>query len=345
LGAWPETDRLAWSRAIADGDIFGRGPAAHWAQTTRNAVIAAYGRWLSFLAASEPQALILPPSERLTKDLLTRYLAHLAETAGTVGQHMFFAKLRDAVRVMFSNQIPPHLSRVVARLERECQPRSKAERVVNTTRLTALGIDLMKRAIGSDGQVVDHVAYRDGLMVALLSRRPIRRRTFTLIQIDTHLRRTGEEWRMVFEGPDTKSGRPLGQTVPQRLVPFVERYLREVRPRFLGANRHEGLWAGTKGTPLKGQAIYGIVAARTRAAFGHPIGPHLFRHCAATTIAIVRPDRVGVARDLLEHASLTTTNEHYNKARSIEASRHYAGVLEQLRPPKKRPNRRLKNTQ
>ena len=59
-------------------------------------MIAAYGRWLSFLAASEPQAMILPPSERLKKDLLARYLAHLAETAGTVGQHMFFAKLRDA---------------------------------------------------------------------------------------------------------------------------------------------------------------------------------------------------------------------------------------------------------
>jgi integrase len=96
-----------------------------------------------------------------------------------------------------------------------------------------------------------------------------------------------------------------------------------------------GLWAGTKGVPLNGQAIYGVTAARTRAAFGHPIGPHLFRHCAATTIAILQPKRIEVARDLLDHSSLGTTNAHYNKARSIEASRHYAGVLEQLRPPKR----------
>jgi hypothetical protein len=52
--AWPEPDRIAWTEAIAEGDIFdGRGPAAHWAGTTRSAVIAAYGRWLGFLAVSE----------------------------------------------------------------------------------------------------------------------------------------------------------------------------------------------------------------------------------------------------------------------------------------------------
>jgi integrase/recombinase XerD len=335
LGNWPDADQLAWHGAIADGDIFDQGPAAHWAQTTRNAVIAAYGRWLSFLAVSEPPTLAVQPIDRLTEDRLRRYLNHLAETAGTVGQHMFFAKLRDAVRVMFPGKVPHRLSRLVARLERKCQPRSKAERIVTTVRLTALGIELMKGAIGAEGQVVDRVGYRDGLLIALLSRRPIRRRTFSLIEIGTHLRRIGEEWRMVFEGPETKSGRPLEKTVPKRILPFLERYLGEVRPLFLGANRHAGLWAGTKGGPLKGQAIYGIVAARTRAAFGQPIGPHLFRHCAATTIAILQPARIGVARDLLEHTSLATTNEHYNKARSIEASRHYAGILAQLRPKEK----------
>lgn len=126
-------------------------------------------------------------------------------------------------------------------------------------------------------------------------------------------------------------------------MPFLERYLREVRPLIRGAHRHNGLWAGTKGCPLNGQAIYGAIAARTRAEFGHPIGPRLFRHCAATTIAIMQPERIGVARDLLSHASLTATNAHYNKARSIEASRHYASVLARLRPAARQPDRqRLK---
>jgi hypothetical protein len=95
-------------------------------------VIAAYGRWLSFLAVSELAILAVQPVERLSKDRLTRYLDHLSETAGTVGQHMYFDKLRDAVRAMFPGDVPHHLSWLVARLKRECQPRSKVERVVTT---------------------------------------------------------------------------------------------------------------------------------------------------------------------------------------------------------------------
>ena len=332
LSAWPEPDQIAWTGAIVDKDIFeGRGPAAHWAETTRNSVIAAYGRWLGFLAVSEPCALTAQPVERLTENRLARYVNHLAETASTVGRHMFLAKLRDAIRVMFPGKVPPHLSRLVARLERECEPRSMAERIVTTPRLTALGEKLMNDAAAADRSVASFVTYRDGFMIALLSVRPVRRRMLSLIQIGVHLRQVGEEWRIVFDGSETKSGRPFETAVPQRIAPFLEHYLREVRPMFLGANRHHHLWASTKGIPLTDKAIYRIIINRTLQALGQPVNPHLFRHCAATTVAILQPGRILVARDLLDHVSMTTTKAHYIKARSIEASRHYAGVLKQLR--------------
>jgi integrase/recombinase XerD len=113
LDAWPKPDRIAWTEAIAEGDILdGRGPAAHWAATTRSAVMAAYGRWLGFLVVSESSILAEDPVRRLTQDRLTSYLSHLAQTAGTMGRHMFFAKLRDAVRVIYPGNVPPHLSRL-----------------------------------------------------------------------------------------------------------------------------------------------------------------------------------------------------------------------------------------
>jgi hypothetical protein len=295
LGAWPEPDRNAWAAATAEGDIFEcRGAAAHWAETTRNAVIAAYGRWLGFLAVCEPSALAEEPVQRLTDKRLARYLDHLAQTAGTVGQWAYFAHLRDAVRVMFPGEIPQILSRLVARLERECQPRSKAMRIVATPRLIELGEKLMSNAVIMGGKVADLVAYRDGLMIALLAARPIRRRAFSLVRIGVHLRQVGEEWRLVFDGSETKSGRASETIVPERSVPFLERYLREIRPRFSGVTEHSGLWAGTKGTPLTDKAIYSIIAARTREAFGQPVNPHLFRHCAATTIATLQPGRIGL---------------------------------------------------
>jgi integrase/recombinase XerD len=333
LGAWPGPDQHAWAGAIAEGDIFdGRGAAAHWAETTRNAVIAAYGRWLGFLAGCEPPALAEEPVRRVTGSRLARYLDHLAPTTGTVGRHAYFAHLRDAVRVMFPGNIPQILSRLVAGLEHECQPRSKAARIVATPRLIALGEKLMSDAVSMGGKVADLVAYRDGLMIALLGARPIRRRAFSIIRVGVHLRRVGEEWRIVFEGSETKSGRASETTVPERIVPFLERYLREIRPSFSGATEHSGLWAGTKGGPLTDKAIYRVIAERTREAFGQPVNPHLFRHCAATTIAIRQPGRIGVAKDLLDHASLATTNAYYNKARSIEASRLYANVLASVYP-------------
>jgi integrase/recombinase XerD len=338
LAAWPAPDRIAWAAAIADGDIFdGRGAAAHWAETTRNAVIAAYGRWLGFIAAREPSVLSEHPVQRLTSDRLEHYLDHLAETAGTVGRWVYFVHLRDAIRIMFPGKLPQILSHLVHRLRRQSQPRSMAARVVTTQRLTVLSKDLMRKAAGSEGEITDIVAYRDGLMIALLARRPVRLRTFSLIRARTHLCLVGDEWRMIFEGQETKSGRPFEASVPEWIVPFLERYLREVRPMFLNATQHDRLWASTKGGPLTNNAISRIITERTRAAFGRPVNPHLFRACAATTIAILDPGRIGIARDLLGHASLATTHAHYNKARSIEASRFYARVLASVRSRSRAP--------
>ena len=337
---WPERDRIAWSSAIADGDMFdGRGPAAHWAKTTRDAAIAAYGRWLGFLAETDSSILAAHPVDRLTRECLTRYIEHLAQTAGTVGRHMFIAKLRDTIRVMFPGKAPQHLSRLVSRLESQCQPRSMTARVVATPRLTALSKSLVKQAGRTDEEITDPVAYRDGLMIGLLALRPIRRRTFSLMRVSRHLHRVGDEWRIIFESPETKSKRPFAASVPEWIVRFLERYLSEVRPMFSGAAQHDGLWCSTKGGPLTDKAIYRIITDRTRAAFGQPVNPHLFRSCAATTIVMLDPGRIGLAGDLLDHASLTTTHAHYIKARSIQASRLYAKALAELTPraPQKRP--------
>jgi integrase/recombinase XerD len=163
-------------------------------------------------------------------------------------------------------------------------------------------------------------------MIGLLACRPMRRRTYTLIACGAHLRQAGANWHMVFDGSEVKSVRPFRTTVPRSLVPYLETYLREVRPQIPGADRHNALWAGVAG-PLTAGAIARIISDRTRAEFGHPVSPHLFRHCAATYIAMVEPGRIGIARDLLDHASSSTTNLYYNLAGSMHAGRIYAAIL------------------
>jgi integrase/recombinase XerD len=59
--------------------------------------------------------------------------------------------------------------------------------------------------------------------------------------------------------------------------------------------------------------------AWTRKAFGHAVNPHLFRDCAATSIALAAPAGMHIARDVLGHASLKTTEQHYIHADQIKA--------------------------
>ena len=75
------------------------------------------------------------------------------------------------------------------------------------------------------------------------------------------------------------------------------------------------------GSPMTDNGIYIRIVARTREGLGQPINPHLFRDCVATSIAIDDPAHVGIASRLLGHRTGSTTERHYNQARSVEASR------------------------
>lgn len=339
---WPPADRAAWQRATASGDVFdGCGPAAGWVQSTQAAVCYDYGRWLMFLAHHEPDALDRPLATRPTAARIQAYLDHLAASVRTVGRHSYLRHLRDALRVLAPDQDWAWLSRVVARLEAHRRPRLKLPRLVNAGCLSELGYTLMRNAEQRRAEAAHNpdawLGYRDGLMIAMLAARPLRRRNFAAIAINRHLLRVGDQWRLVFAAGETKTGQPIEVILPDRLTPWLERYLAEIRPRLPGTKDHDGLWAGLKRRPLSGQAIYAAISARTRAAFGHAVNPHLFRDCAATTIAISAPDRIGIARDLLGHASLTTTETYYNQARSIDASRLLAQALNRHRETARRP--------
>jgi integrase/recombinase XerD len=176
-------------------------------------------------------------------------------------------------------------------------------------------------------------------MLMLWALRPVRRRAFAQIRIGEQLRPVGEEWRLMFDGSETKSGRPFEMTVPREVVPYLERFLREVRPVFRGADRSDALWMGRNGRPLALDSITLLIGNHTEAAFGHRITPHRLRHCAASTIAVFDPSRIEVAPALLDHTSLRTTSKRYILARGVEASREYAEVIAELMPKRSRRRR------
>jgi len=73
------------------------------------------------------------------------------------------------------------------------------------------------------------------------------------------------------------------------------------------------------------------VGMRTKEAFGTPINPHSFRHIASTTIATANPAGVTDVMAVLGHASLKTSEKHYNKATTAAAFRTHQETIAALR--------------
>ncbi len=109
------------------------------------------------------------------------------------------------------------------------------------------------------------------------------------------------------------------------------------RPRLLSCARQNAgpplmaLWISRRGTPMSGSAIYRQVCDRTQAEFGQPVTRHFFRDAAATEIAISAPEQIHLIPTILGHASLTTSERHYNQATTLQAGRKLQGTIAALR--------------
>jgi integrase len=79
-----------------------------------------------------------------------------------------------------------------------------------------------------------------------------------------------------------------------------------------------------------------LIRKRTQTKFGKPLTPQLFRHAAATSIAIEDPEHVRMSVSILGHSSLATAERYYNLASSVDAIRRYQQVLLACRNPSRR---------
>lgn len=64
---------------------------------------------------------------------------------------------------------------------------------------------------------------------------------------------------------------------------------------------------------------------------GKRVSPHLFRDCAATTLARLSPESARLIRPVLSHSGFRTAERHYIHAQTIDAGRDYAAVVQRLK--------------
>jgi len=333
-GQWPPEDRRRWEHAVSGDDPFADGAGAHLAATSRKAYLFGWRRFLGFLVLAEPEALELPPAERLTAERVRRFASHLFETnlpqsvAGQVDM------LYKAARIMVPTHNWSWLKSIKARLFAVPPVHNSTKPVITSLQLLELGLQLMdenRPVSGAPTSLDAAVKYRDGLMIALLACIPVRRKNFAAIEIDRHLIREDDTFLIILPRDETKTHTADEFVVPELLVPYLKTYLEIVRPRLLRSSSCSALWISRNGAQISYSVLGPVVARHSVARLGLHIAPHDFRDAAATTWAIAMPKEIGVAGELLSHADLRTTTKHYNRAKGIEASRAHARLIASLR--------------
>jgi integrase/recombinase XerD len=177
--------------------------------------------------------------------------------------------------------------------------------------------------------------FRDGLLISFLGTDPLRRRNLAL-KIGLHLIERGDQFVLKIDGEEMKNRRPYEAVITPRLSRAIRRYLQRHRPVLPNARGRwhapaaDALWISRDGSPCTEQTFENIIRKRTGTGDRKPLSPHIFRSCAATTVAIAAPDLVNVIPAILSHASPRTNEQYYNLAGGLEASRAHRCVLEAL---------------
>jgi len=344
LDAWPLPDRAAWAAALAPGDVLDPGGlAAGWRPHSKRNAVQGWGHFLAWLTRTGQLTSDAGLSQRVTPERLIGYVAALRARGNAPTTILSRLNTLD----LFLRAVDPGadrgpLRRLLGRLRAEAEGvghHDKRGRLQASHDLFALGCRRMAQAEAGDLTPRRRaVAYRDGLVIALLAARPLRLRNLAALELDRHLVRAGEGWRLVIPGAETKTGRPLELPFPSALVPALERYLAVHRPVLAVAQGRRGqgqagaaLWLSAAGGPLSAGTLAFHVTELTRAAFGRSVSPHLFRDCAATSLALEDPTHVRLAAQVLGHAAFATTEKHYNLARSQEAATSWHQTLDGLR--------------
>jgi len=330
---WPKSYLALWEAGIRPpllpGDPSGAG--ATWRSQTINTTAASLGRWIFFLREQDGFDEGASPEQLVTPDRLRAYLEHLAghNRPATVLHRII--GLERGLAVLAPGSDRSLLRLIISNLEKDYDAVSKRERLQEAAALVELGFALRQRGVAKGiGRLRNSTLFRDGLQISLLAMRPLRLKNFSAIRIGRQLIPHGTSWAFDFKGHEMKNHRPIDPIFPEKLVGPMKDYI-EIHRRIIVDGRYDGdaLWVSSRSQPQSAITIRHQLCKWTKEAFGLPITPHLFRDCAATSLAVHSPEEVQIAHLILGN-TYAVMQKHYNLARVVEAACTYHGALERL---------------
>lgn len=292
--------------------------------------------WLGWLAKVSELDPLTHPCDRMTRDRVTAFIMEYR-----IGRaELTVAGVVRGIAYVLRACAPPDgvawLTRLAHRMTNTANPsRPKLPRMARivdiillSDRLMDIGLEKLRRGHRSGAPI-----YRDGLIIGLLVHRLWRRRNLADLRIGHNMIVDDIGIRITIPREETKKGVPFDSYAPKRLEQAIFIYLDRVRPFLLKDSiPDEGwLWIGRQGRRMPADHISICVTKATRKYLGRDLSPHLFRDCAATEVALERPELIGMSKQLLGHMTLASSQKFYNQATSFTAFARYADVIRELR--------------
>ena len=344
LPEWPASYRQAWEAATAPGDdldqpSYGRSlrPA------TLNTYARNFGRWLSFLDGRGELDESVHPAKLVTPDRIAAYLRELREMNYSAQSIVLaLSGVSCAMQILAPER---NWRWVWAPNGTSLAPRLKGPRkefpVPHPRELYEWGLKLMATA-NEKTRARDRLAqYRDGLIICLLAGRAVRKHSFAAMQLGEHLFKTEAGWRFKFEPEEVKNRRWIEVGLPETLIPWIERYVAEIRPALLQrrsrkvqSHQHHGasqaVWLSSDGSELAEGGLSNALWNRSGRVFSKPFATHRFRHAIGTHAPVNDPEHPGIASALLAIGGQMHA-KHYNRARDHVAEEKFYTALREER--------------
>ncbi len=333
---WPDGDRHTWDQALQPGNLLtDPGPASHWRPATRQGYWFAYGRWLAFL---ERHGWLLSEetiSERPTPERIVAYIGFLqAQNLASLTVWSYLNHLCNALYRLTPETDWAWLRDLVNRLHLGASRKDPVTpKMIPIGAIFRRGIEGMREADRLPPQPLfgESVKFRDFLMLSLLAAAPIRLANFGALRLGEHLIRQSEGYLLVVPREQVKNRRTLEIPLHDELTPWIDRYLAHHRPQLLQGNDASELWVTRYGRVMLLNAVGMRIPKVTQRYLGVRLSAHLFRHCAATSVATEDPRHVRIIPAILFHSTGITGERYYNRATMLEAGRRHAALLAELK--------------
>lgn len=333
---WSDADRFAWDNLFTVGTLFtDDGPCQDWSKGSRKMRCQSYGQWLSFLRRTDEAAIACDPSQRVTATRVQAFIVEFEErgrSPRTIKNHVVNLYVISKAMAPLTDWV--WLNTAVKRLTYKANRHSlPAPHPIDARQVFQWSLRYMKKTAADDSLSAKKQAihFRQALLIGFLIAWPVRRRALLAMRVDHHIRSTSDGFTVWFDPEDMKDAKGRNVQLHGALVAPMRAYLDTYRPLLLNGNQTDALWINQYGDGITPDGLSRELPKVMARHLGVGIRTHAFRHIAATTIAEFDPERANIIRDILGHATLATSERHYNRATGISSCNALQSIVEDIR--------------